>query len=42
MNGGKKGPKTEKEYCKILVSNPYIYHHLLDQTEENEIKYIGN
>lgn len=39
VNGGKKSPKTQKEYCKILVSNACMYHHLLDQREKRNIKW---
>lgn len=35
----KKSPKTQKEYCKILVPNACMYHHLLDQREERNIKW---
>lgn len=36
----KKSPKTQKEYCKTLVSNPCnVPYHLLDQREKRNIKW---
>lgn len=34
----KKAQKPRKN-CKILVSNACMYHHLLDQREERNIKW---